>query len=82
MNLMLLQVVLLIIGLFILIRSSELTIKYAIEVTSLLGISEMVVGFVLVAVSTSLPELAITVVSSVEGGKSAWYRHAYRFEHI
>jgi len=60
-------VLLLIIGLIILVKSSDAAVKYGVKIANNLGISEMAVGFLLMGIATSLPELMVVVVSSFFG---------------
>lgn len=60
-----LAILFLLIGLFILIKSGEATVKYSINFARIIGISELAVGFVLIAIATSVPELAVAVMSSL-----------------
>ena len=59
--------VLLISGLIIMWASSKLTIGSATKVSLETGLSETNVGFLLLAFTTSVPELVITVISSSSG---------------
>ena len=54
-------------GLVLLIATSQLLVWGAKEVATALGISELVIGLTVVAVGTSLPELAATVASAIKG---------------
>ena len=54
-------------GLALLIYGSELLLDGAIAVATGLGVSEAVIGLTLVALGTSLPELATTVVAARRG---------------
>ena len=54
-------------GLVILVASSELLVWSAVKVAKLLGVSDLVIGLTVVAVGTSLPELAATVGAAVKG---------------
>ena len=56
-----------VIGLFLLIASSRLLVWGATEIAGELGVSKMVIGLTVVAVGTSLPELAATVASALRG---------------
>jgi len=53
--------------LVVLAKASQSAIKYATKIAQLAGISEMAVGFLLVAVSTSLPELFVSATSALAG---------------
>jgi len=63
---MALDFILLLIGLAFLVKFSSLTIKNAIRFSHLTGISSMTVGFIIIAVATSLPEFAIAIISSLK----------------
>ena len=62
----LVSLALLIISIFVIYKSSEWVIKYSIDLSRLLGVSTLVIGFILVAISTSLPELFVTVFAAAE----------------
>lgn len=55
------------IGLVALIASSRLLVVGAVNVATTLGVSELVIGLTIVAIGTSLPELAASVVSAMKG---------------
>jgi cation:H+ antiporter len=54
-------------GLALLIASSRMLVWGATEVALFLGVSQLVIGLTIVAVGTSLPELAATVASALRG---------------
>ncbi len=54
-------------GLILLILSSKLLVWGASSIASLLGISDLVIGLTIVAIGTSLPELAATISSARKG---------------
>lgn len=54
-----------ILGLVVLVGASRLLVWGAIEVAQALGVSEIVIGLTIVAVGTSLPELAASVASAL-----------------
>jgi cation:H+ antiporter len=56
-----------ILGLAVLLGSAELTVWSAKFIASSMGISELVIGLTIVAIGTSLPELAASVVSALRG---------------
>lgn len=56
-----------IIGLVLLIASSKLLVWGASKVAVELGVSQLVIGLTIVAVGTSLPELAATMASALKG---------------
>lgn len=55
------------IGLILLIASSRLLVWGATDIALRLGVSQLVIGLTIVAVGTSLPELAATVASALRG---------------
>ncbi len=57
----------LIAGLTLLITSSQLLVWGAVGIAADLGISEMMIGLTIVAVGTSLPELASSIVAARKG---------------
>ena len=58
-------VVSLVAGLLMLIAGSHVLIKGAVGIAQSLGISEAVIGLTLVAIGTSLPELAVSVMATL-----------------
>ena len=56
-----------VIGLLVLLGSAELTVWSAKSIATSMGISELVIGLTIVAIGTSLPELAASVVSALRG---------------
>ena len=54
-------------GLLLLMASSRLLVWGATEVAEMLGVSQLVIGLTIVAIGTSLPELAATVASALRG---------------
>lgn len=57
----------LIIGLVILIGSSRLLVYGAVGIASALGVSDIIIGLTVIAVGTSLPELASSVIAARKG---------------
>jgi cation:H+ antiporter len=57
----------LLIGLSTLLVGAHLLVDGSIEVARFLGVSEVVIGILLVAFGTSLPELAVSMVSALKG---------------
>ena len=53
-------------GLALLLVSAELLVYSAINVAVLLGISELIIGLTVVAIGTSLPELAATIGAAIK----------------
>ena len=54
-------------GLLLLIASSRMLVWGAAEVAQGLGVSQLIIGLTIVAVGTSLPELAATIASALRG---------------
>lgn len=54
-------------GLIVLIAASRALVWAAVNIASALGISELIIGLTIVAVGTSLPELAASAVSAFKG---------------
>lgn len=59
--------ILFIIGFFLLIKGADLLVSGATSIAKRYGISDMVVGLTIVSFGTSLPELIINILSSLEG---------------
>jgi len=57
----------LIIGLIVLLVSAQVLVYSATSIARYLGVSDMIIGLTIVAVGTSLPELAATIGSAVKG---------------
>lgn len=54
-------------GLLLLIASSRLLVWGATDIAQQLGVSELVIGLTIVAIGTSLPELAATLAGALKG---------------
>ncbi len=54
-------------GFILLLLSSKILVWGAVEIAVHLGVSDLVIGLTIVALGTSLPELAATVVSALKG---------------
>lgn len=54
-------------GLVVLLVSADMLVWAAVEVAEWLGVSELIIGLTVVAVGTSLPELAATVGAALKG---------------
>ncbi|MEH6445527.1 MAG: calcium/sodium antiporter [Oceanospirillaceae bacterium] len=57
----------LVIGLALLIASSKAIVWGATDIAQALGVSDLVVGLTIVAIGTSLPELAASITSALKG---------------
>lgn len=64
----LLEIVILLVSLAVLAKSSSVVVENAVKLSKFFGISQVAIGFILLAVSTSLPELSVSVISSAAGG--------------
>ncbi len=64
------ELVILLISLGVLMLSSDRAVTYVMKLSKILGISEMSVGFVVLALSTSIPELVVSMNSAIvkQGG--------------
>jgi cation:H+ antiporter len=58
------EIIILVISVLILSRSSIVVVENASKLARFFGVSQLAIGILLVAVSTSIPELAVSVVSS------------------
>jgi cation:H+ antiporter len=54
-------------GLLVLLLSAELLVWAATSIATTLGVSELIIGLTIIAIGTSLPELAATVGSALKG---------------
>jgi cation:H+ antiporter len=55
------------VGLAVLLGSAEITVWGAKSIAAYAGISELIIGLTVVAIGTSLPELAASVISALRG---------------
>jgi cation:H+ antiporter len=63
----LLNIALVVVGLGLLVLGAGWMVDSAVKVSRWLGISELVIGLTVVAVGTSLPELATSVMAAIKG---------------
>lgn len=61
------NLLLLVAGLVLLVVGARLLVNSAVDIARWLGVSELIVGLTIVAVGTSLPELATSILASVRG---------------
>lgn len=61
------SVIFIIIGFIILVKGADLLLKAGISIAKKFGLSEMLIGLTIVAIGTSLPEIFITITSSIDG---------------
>ena len=64
------QVVLLIVGFFFLIKGSDLFVDGASSIASILKVPTIIVGLTIVAFGTSAPEAAVSITSSLTGSNA------------
>jgi cation:H+ antiporter len=57
----------LVIGLATLLVGAELMVDGAMEIARALGVTELVIGIILIALATSLPEFAVSLASAMKG---------------
>ncbi len=60
-------ILLMVLGLVALLISSRLLVDGAVDIARIFGVSELVIGLTIVAIGTSLPELAASVASALKG---------------
>ncbi len=58
---------LIVLGLAMLVGGSQLLVSSAVAIAQYFGVSELVIGLTVVAVGTSLPEVATSVIASLRG---------------
>lgn len=66
-NLWVKSILLVIVGLVLLILGSRWLVDSAVTIAKALGVNELLIGLTIVAVGTSLPELATSIVASMRG---------------
>lgn len=59
--------VVLFLGIGVLVLGSELMVNGAVAIAQYFGVSELIIGLTIVAIGTSLPEIATSVVASLKG---------------
>ena len=64
---MLFEIIFIIVGFVFLVKGADLLVKAATSIAKKFGLSEMLIGLTIVAIGTSLPEIFITITSSLEG---------------
>ncbi|MCB0191936.1 MAG: calcium/sodium antiporter [Anaerolineae bacterium] len=60
------QIGLILLGLIMLVFGSRWLIDGAVAVARMLGVSELVIGLTIIAVGTSLPEIATSIIASIQ----------------
>lgn len=64
---MLAQVLLLIFGIVVVLKSADWLTNGAVGLATKLGISQIVIGLTIVAIGTSMPEFFVSIVSAIKG---------------
>jgi cation:H+ antiporter len=64
---MLITFALLILGLYILIKGSDLLVDGASSIAKKFNVAPMIIGLTIIAFGTSAPELLVSIVSSTQG---------------
>ena len=57
-------------SLIVLVKASDVVVDRAMHVSRHTGLSQIAVGAIILALGTSLPELAVTIISSINGQPS------------
>lgn len=61
------EVLMLLAGLLVLYKSSRWVVEYSVRISEVLKVGTFTVGFIFVAITTSLPELFVSVFSTLKG---------------
>ena len=61
------QVLLLIFGIVVVLKSADWLTNGAVGLATKLGISQIVIGLTIVAIGTSMPEFFVSIVSAIKG---------------
>jgi len=61
------SVIWLIVGLILLVASSKILVWGAVDIAQRLGVSDLIIGLTIIAIGTSLPEVATSVASALKG---------------
>ena len=64
---MMLQVLILLVGFFLLVKGADWFVEGAASIAKKLGIPQLVIGLTIVAMGTSAPEAAVSITSSLAG---------------
>ncbi len=64
-----LNIVFALIGLGTLVGGSQLMVNSAVDIASALGLSDVIIGLTVVAVGTSLPEIATSIAAAIKGDR-------------
>ena len=64
------EIVIFILSILVLIKSSNLIVNSATKLAKLIGVSDLVIGLTAISVGTSLPELASSIIASLSGNSN------------
>ena len=64
---MILNIVLLILGIVVVLKSADWLTDGSVALAERMGISQMVIGLTIVALGTSMPEFCVSLVSAIKG---------------
>ena len=64
---LILEIILIVAGFILLIKGADLLVSAAASIAKRFNLSEMLIGLTVVAIGTSLPEIFITITSSIDG---------------
>lgn len=64
------EIILIVVGFILLIKGADLLVRAAASIAKKFNLSEMLIGLTIVAIGTSLPEIFITITSSIDGHSS------------
>jgi len=67
---MILEIAIFAVSLLVLMKSSELVIDSSIAISEYSGISQLSIGFILIAISVSIPDLSVSLAASLTGKTS------------
>ena len=67
---MLYKIILMMIGFFLLIKGADFIVKSARDIAQRFHLSEILIGIVIVGIGTSLPEIIVTIQSTITGNPS------------
>ena len=62
-----LNAVLFVVGMIMLVAGSQMLVNSAVEIATFLGASPLIIGLTVIALGTSLPELATSVMATIRG---------------
>ncbi len=69
------NILVLLTAILILDRASDLVINNAVKIADLTGFGKTTIGFILVAMGTTLPELSVTIFAAITGGSVDVVKH-------